>query len=129
MRRSPSATVAPAGLDSLLTGDNAAFIDAAFQRWMSDPTAVDPAWAALFASWGPADPGAGRPPQGKPASVFAGGVARVAVPAAPAPDLSMAAAQRQARVAQLINAYRVRGHVAARIERSRPASPGIEVEN
>jgi 2-oxoglutarate dehydrogenase E1 component len=116
MRRSPSATVAPAGLDSLLTGDNAAFIDAAFQRWVSDPSAVDPAWAALFASWGPADPGAGRPPQGKPASVFAGGVARVAAPAAPAPDLSMAAAQRQARVAQLINAYRVRGHVAARID-------------
>jgi 2-oxoglutarate dehydrogenase complex dehydrogenase (E1) component-like enzyme len=37
-------------LDSLLTGDNAAFVDGLFEDWQSDPTSVSADWAELFAA-------------------------------------------------------------------------------
>ena len=72
----------PAELESLLTGDNAAWIDALYSSWVDAPGSVDAEWAALFERWerpratdpagaAPASsPGrsaaAGRPGQGRP---------------------------------------------------------------
>jgi len=101
-------------LDSLLTGDNAAYVDGLFQAWQADPASVAPDWAALFAdatggrSAAPVQLGPARParsvfnPQGQ------GGTA-------PREEV-LEAARRQVAVAQLINAYRVRGHREAHID-------------
>jgi 2-oxoglutarate dehydrogenase E1 component len=77
-----------------LSADNAAFLDAEYQRFQHDPELVAPSLRELFAAW-----------------------------AAPTP---LAAAQlgvtdvlmlgKQVGVLRLINAYRVRGHQAARLD-------------
>ncbi len=104
--------------DSLLVGENAAWIDEKYHLWLEDPNAVDRSWAELFESWerplvnGGARPGDG--PRFRPRSIFHG---------SPGPDLAdragrdaLVAASKQARVAQLVNAYRVRGHLLAKVD-------------
>ncbi len=101
-------------LDSLLTGDNAAYVDGLFQDWQADPTSVSGDWAALFESAvgdngttpvriGPAQPARSVfNPRGQGATATREEV--------------LQAASRQVAVAQLINAYRVRGHREAKID-------------
>ncbi len=103
---------------SLLTGDNAAFIDALYESWLRDPGSVAPDWAALFAAHGADGIGAGWSPRPAPstASVFQGGPAPTAPAAGGSVGDSRVVAQRQSAVAQLINAYRVRGHTQAAID-------------
>ena len=102
---------------SLLTGDNAAYIDQLYTQWRQDPASVPPEWSTLFAGLdAPDDPGrvpAGAVPRFPRGTIFRGGAG--ATPAVDAVD-AMAAARRQTGVAQLINAYRVRGHKQARID-------------
>ncbi|MEL6347292.1 MAG: 2-oxoglutarate dehydrogenase E1 component [Myxococcota bacterium] len=112
--------------NSLLTGDNAAFIDFLYNRWLNNPSDVEPAWAELFAQWDTAPTngtlsGAEHHPQ--PPSIFharadANGLSNGAHHgvAAHSDDAVMTVARRQARAAQLINAYRVRGHIEADID-------------
>ena len=99
---------------SLLTGDNAAFLDQQYAFWLSDPDSVAPELRAWFEaevgvqegrSWADG-------PDFEPRSIFngSGGGPGVAVAA-----VGLAEA-RQARVVQLINAYRVRGHMDANID-------------
>lgn len=121
----PSGT-APA---SLLTGDNAAFVDALYADWSADPSSVDPEWADLFASWGPAtvvDPGRG--PTFRPRSIFSA----VGTGSTAGGGDVLAVAQRQAAVVQLINAFRVRGHVQADIDplgrKSRQSHPELSLD-
>ncbi|MED5371630.1 MAG: 2-oxoglutarate dehydrogenase E1 component [Myxococcota bacterium] len=98
-------------LESLLTGENAPYIDALYQSWLQDPGSVDPEWATLFeAEERPAGPSA-RPNFASP-SIFSGGLASPGAGGA----VDHAAADLQAKVAQLINSYRVRGHVVADID-------------
>jgi 2-oxoglutarate dehydrogenase E1 component len=94
---------------SLLSGDNAAFVDMQYQSWLGDPTSVDQDWAQLFASLDGPENGKipGSPPSFTPRSIFAGRANASQV---------FEGADRQARVAQLINAYRVRGHLKAGID-------------
>ncbi|MCB9777838.1 MAG: 2-oxoglutarate dehydrogenase E1 component [Alphaproteobacteria bacterium] len=107
----------PDGLDSLLTGENAAWVDAQYARWSADPASVDPEWAELFASWGGAGSGgfthhpAGITPSFPARSIFGGGGRTSADP-----DEIMAVAARQARIMMMVNAYRVRGHTEADID-------------
>ncbi len=113
----PSPTdAAPA---SLLTGENAPYIDGLYAAWLDDPGAVDADWQRLFASWGSPPAGAavrpGSSPTRRPASIFAPVAAPQAAGATSAADL-LAAVRRQTAVVQLINAYRVRGHVEADID-------------
>ena len=93
-------------LDSLLTGENAAFIDALYLQWEQDPTSVAPQWASLFQEWAEEDVGY-APRHDAPPTVFqqrsTGG------------DVGISA-HRQARITQLINAYRVHGHHEANID-------------
>ena len=101
-------------LDSLLTGDNAAYVDGLFQDWQADPASVTDDWAALFAA--ATNGSAGVPVQIGPArpsrSVFN---PRGQGATATREDV-LEAARRQTAVAQLINAYRVRGHREAHID-------------
>jgi 2-oxoglutarate dehydrogenase E1 component len=100
--------------ESLLSGGNAAWLDAQYRVWLDDPSLVDTSLALAFAALDPVEvtnghqPGDG--PSYLPGSIFnpAGLTGSNA--------LSTAAAERQARVAQLINAYRVRGHMLATID-------------
>ena len=96
-------------LDSLLTGENATFVDGLYLQWQQDPASVEEHWDNLFTTWEREDKVGFAPYTPSPATVFQkrgqGPVVDVA-----------AAAHRQARIAQLINAYRVHGHHEANID-------------
>ncbi len=102
--------------DSLLTGENAAWVDELYRRWLRAPSEVDARWAPLFSSWaeeervGVAQGPAG--PQGAPRSIFAA----ASTTASPAASGDPETARRQSGVVQLINAFRVRGHTEAQID-------------
>ncbi|GBQ26252.1 2-oxoglutarate dehydrogenase E1 component [Gluconacetobacter azotocaptans] len=117
-----------AGVDILSTafsGANTAYLAELYARWVSDPGSVDPSFASLFAamdeegaavlhdaegaSWSPrlsmidggdAAPVAAKGAVGAPASV----------------ESLHAAADDSLRATQLIRAYRVRGHLEARLD-------------
>jgi 2-oxoglutarate dehydrogenase E1 component len=113
-----------AGLFALLTGENAQFVDERYAAWLDDPAAVPEDWAALFAEVGPT-PTPPRKPAFQPASIF-GGVSGASE------AVFDSAAELEARVVQLINAYRVRGHMAARIDpldrRAREGHPELQLD-
>ena len=95
---------------SLLSGDNAAFLDQLYADWCRDPASVSADWADYFSR---TDGGGLAPADGprfQPRSIFHGGGRGSAAPA------DSRSAHRQAGVAQLINAYRVRGHREADID-------------
>ena len=110
--------------ESLLTGENAAFVEQIYLKWLHDPASVDPEFAAAFS-----DAGFDRrttdfvKPEPVRSSIFAAGSAR-----GRGADL-LAAAERQAKVVQLINAWRVRGHMKASIDplNRRPERPHPEL--
>ncbi|MCK6517616.1 2-oxoglutarate dehydrogenase E1 component [Myxococcota bacterium] len=103
--------------DSLLFGDNAAYLDDLYLQWLENPTSVEPRFAALFASFErPAKPP--RPAAPDTRSIFNPGAAPT-----PAPALASAAAAVDPRTLllaqatpRLINAFRVRGHMLADID-------------
>jgi 2-oxoglutarate dehydrogenase E1 component len=98
--------------DTLLTGENAAFLDLQYTAWLADPSSVGADWRKLFESWDrPTNGAVPRLPEPRARSIFAGG-SPVVVQAEPNLD----AARRQAKVVALVNAYRVRGHMAADID-------------
>ena len=101
-------------LDSLLTGENAALVDDLYNSWLAEPSSVSADWAELFSEWADEPNGVSyQPPAFTPSSIFnARGQGLRAVTASVASEV----AQRQARVVQLINAYRVRGHLVAKID-------------
>jgi 2-oxoglutarate dehydrogenase E1 component len=93
--------------DSLLIGENAAFLDEQYLAWLSDPTSVDPRWRSIFETW---ERPSGRTggPTAAARSIFAasGDVG--------APDPG--ATRRYGASIQLINAWRVRGHLQANLD-------------
>ncbi|CAP55359.1 2-oxoglutarate dehydrogenase E1 component [Gluconacetobacter diazotrophicus PA1 5] len=114
-----------AGVDILSTafsGANTAYLAELYARWASDPGSVDPSFASLFsamdeegaailhdaegASWSPRE------------SMIDGGEAPPAASkGAPVSVASLhAAADDSLRATQLIRAYRVRGHLEARLD-------------
>ena len=105
---SPTACSAP---DSLLSGDNAAYIDLMYQAWQQDPASVAADWAALFDSMESEPTPVRLGPSASARSVFNPGGS-----ASDSQAQALVAARRQTGVAQLINAYRVRGHREAHID-------------
>jgi 2-oxoglutarate dehydrogenase E1 component len=99
--------------DSLLTGDNAAFLDDQYATWLRDPSAVAPAFRELFASFGnpPAHNGVvpGETPVFPHRSIFGG------TSAGPGDGLS-------GRVTALVFMHRIHGHRWAEIN---PLGPRI----
>jgi len=101
---------------SLLYGGNAAFIESQYENYLKDPESVTPLWRDYFRGVEGA-PSAQR--QDIPHQPIRESFARATLPAAsPAPlgEMSEQAAQRQSAVLQMINAYRVRGHQAAKLD-------------
>jgi len=99
-------------LASLLTGDNATFVDQAYLRYLEDPGSVDPEWRAVFR-------GLPRPSDGQtPGRVPVWGRRSIFNPVGVKPGGSevQEVAERQTNVAQLINAWRVRGHMVADLD-------------
>src|SRR5437868_5138223 len=91
---------------SFLSGSNAGFIEALYERYLSDPTSVDGTWRAFFEALH----------DGKPIALprLPGGA-----PETRAPSREAAAegdAQHSIRAVQLIRAYRVIGHREANLD-------------
>ncbi len=116
-----------AGVDvlaSAFSGANAAFVAEQHARWATDPASVDPTFAELFAamddeargvlaeaggaSWAP------RPPAPAPERAAPRRAARAAVPASA--EQVRAATKDSLRALMLIRAFRVRGHLEARLD-------------
>ena len=99
-------------LASLLTGDNAAFIDQAYMRYLEDPRSVDPEWREVFRELPRPTDGQtpGRVPVWRRRSIFN------PVGVKPGGSEVQVVSERQTKVAQLINAWRVRGHMVADLD-------------
>ncbi|MAA79422.1 MAG: 2-oxoglutarate dehydrogenase E1 component, partial [Deltaproteobacteria bacterium] len=96
-------------LDSVLTGENASFVEEMYLQWQQDPSSVEPQWGTVFEQW-ENERGVGFAPSiPSPSTVFQSRGTSSSIDVA-------TAAHRQARVAQLINAYRVQGHHEANID-------------
>ncbi|MCO4746216.1 MAG: 2-oxoglutarate dehydrogenase E1 component [Proteobacteria bacterium] len=98
----------------MLTGENAAFLDQQYRSWLADPDSVSSELQEIFA-------GVGRPANGKvPGSAPRFQARSIFNAPGHGPGVAVAAIgvaeARQARVAQLINSYRVRGHMDADID-------------
>jgi len=121
------------GVDLLaqaFNGGNAAFVADMYARWAANPASVDPSFAELFAalsdeargilmdasgaSWSPQHFDIAEPEPAKLAG-------KVALPAAPTsagatPEQVRATALDSLRALMMIRAYRVRGHLEARLD-------------
>ncbi len=123
--------------DSYLSGANIDFIEGLYARYLEDPSSVDPSWREVFER----NDGIGRPiynttpieppPAATPAKggkSKAGGAALALAPvSAPAPQPAVVHAQDmglQARVDQTLSAFRLRGHLRAKLDPlDRPRPP------
>ncbi|HEX5326082.1 MAG TPA: 2-oxoglutarate dehydrogenase E1 component, partial [Acetobacteraceae bacterium] len=110
-----------AGVDilaSAFSGGNAAFLGELYARWATDPDAVDPSFAELFAtlndgsravveeatgaSWAPRRPGFGNGASAAPAPMAAERIKAAIIPSL--------------RALMLIRSFRVRGHLEAQLD-------------
>ncbi|WP_257448515.1 2-oxoglutarate dehydrogenase E1 component [Archangium lipolyticum] len=127
--------------DSYLSGGNIDFIEGLYARYLEDPSSVDPSWRELFER----NDGAGRPIFNRtliepPAPVVPGkeGKEGKGAKAAPAPAAAAVALapqtaptvafeqdmKLQSRVDQVISAFRLRGHLRAKLDPlGRPRPP------
>ncbi len=128
------------GVDVLATafnGANAAFIADAYAKWVANPASVDPSFAELFAalndearsvltdasgaSWAPRrfmvdEPEAAPRPAAKGGKPAPEAKAEAPKPAGATAEQVQAAARDSLRALMLIRAYRVRGHLEARLD-------------
>src|SRR3954466_1242780 len=111
-------------LASVFNGANAAFIADMYARWVNDPASVDPSFAELFAamddearavmldasgaSWAPRHFAFDEPAPAKPAKASA--------PEGLSSEQVRAVATDSLHALMLIRAYRVRGHLEARLD-------------
>jgi len=96
-------------------GGNAAFIEDLYESFLRDPTSVAPAWRTRFEELH--REAANETAHGPIRENFARlGRERIAPVSSPVHCLSPQAAEKQAAVLRLINAYRVRGHQNARLD-------------
>ena len=134
-------------LASAFNGANAAFIADQYARWASDPATVDPSFAELFAamddeargvlqdasgaSWAPHTYSVDEPePPAKPGARGAKPDAAKAAPAVAGitPEQARAAALDSLRALMLIRAYRVRGHLQAKLDPLGLQTPTVHPE-
>jgi 2-oxoglutarate dehydrogenase E1 component len=92
--------------DSMLSGENAAFLDAKYRAWLDDPNSVDATFRGWFEQWDRPTNGVAREPAPLGRSIFHGG----------ATGGPVQVDESAAKVAQLINTWRVRGHMVAEID-------------
>ncbi len=116
---------------SAFYGGNAAFIEDMYERFLDDPSNVDEAWRNRFDELH--REAANEIPHGPVRASFARlGDERQAASRQTASRLSPQAAETQAAVLRLINAYRVRGHQSAELDplslREREPIPDLRPE-
>jgi 2-oxoglutarate dehydrogenase E1 component len=103
-----------------LNGANLAFVESLFAAYLSDPSSVSADWQAYFAALEPAPNGAFGPLRSTP-GLFERR-APSGPPTAPAratdarSDARSDVAAQQDKVDQLVRAYRVRGHMVAKVD-------------
>ena len=110
-----------------------AYFDSLFDEYQQDPQRVSPEWRAYFDQMNSAAPSS----NGEPALASLAKKESAPVPersrfALPSGNRDIGYAQLQDRVDQLIRSYRVRGHLAARIDPlgiPRPEQPELETES
>ncbi len=121
-------------LSSYLSGGNATFLEDLYEEYLRNAEAVPTEWRAFFQGLEAGD--SRRPkdiPHGPVREEFAAlarSAGRPRLVAAAPQALAPEAAEKQAAVLRLINAYRVRGHQAANIDplnlRERPPVPDLD---
>lgn len=89
---------------SLLISDNASFVEALYDQYLTDPQSVGEEWREYFSHL-TISPSAEQPAE-----------EQTPTNGAAAPTAAVADLEQQARVLQLINAYRVRGHFDAELD-------------
>src|SRR6478672_8398198 len=115
-------------------GINAGFVEDLHARYRQSPQSVDAEWREVFESLdrgeAPAAPQQARTNGNGAAHAYTNGAAGLATPSRD--ERLLAAAAMQGRVYQLVNAYRVRGHLFARIDplgTAPEAAPELELSN
>ena len=119
---------------SFLFGSNAAFVEALYRQFLDDPASVDPSWRDFFATLGekalsPAQLGRGPAwhrdlsptlVRDELTDALTGSFAAISPPRAPATAVNeqtlRVAAQDSIRTIQLVRAYRIIGHLAAKLD-------------
>jgi len=120
-----------------LAGNNLAFVEQLYWQYLQDPASLSEEWQQYFASWGAADVRAARAaaegPSFQPTSLFAAKAASAPRAGASADASANASATLdQERVNQLLHAYRVRGHLLAKLDplgRPRETIAELELEH
>ncbi|MCX7916275.1 MAG: 2-oxoglutarate dehydrogenase E1 component, partial [Verrucomicrobiae bacterium] len=88
---------------------NLDFVEQLYAEYLSDPSRVAPEWQRYFQQLGTGGAAVAKGPSVRPTSIFHGGRATVVTD-------DEQTALWQHRVDLLIRAYRVRGHIAARVD-------------
>src|SRR5438132_3955959 len=102
--------------DVLELAGNLPFGDEMWEAWRRDPSSVDPTWRRMFENGAPAQSGGnGKGNNGVEAARAQMAAARPATIDAPLPVAASETA-RFMRIYGLVNAYRVRGHMEARLD-------------
>ncbi|MDY6941964.1 MAG: 2-oxoglutarate dehydrogenase E1 component [Pseudomonadota bacterium] len=102
---------------SLLFGANAAFIEAYYEQYLKDPGSItDPNWRSYFQELSESGQAPRDVPHTPIQESFAQYARRKTNGETVTQLLAPKAAERQAAVLRLINAYRVRGHQAAKLD-------------
>ena len=110
---------------SFLTGANAAFVAELYDRYLSNPSSVDPSWSKFFDEMG--DDGAaiasevGGPSWAEDGTAVIGvadpdAVKESGKKAAPAAPATLKTTEDSIHAIQLIRAYRMRGHTVAKLD-------------
>jgi len=115
---------------SPLFGGNAAFIEDLYERYLSDPESVSDSWRTYFRGLQDQTEARGRDIAHTPIRESFAKLARQPAKAVRAEVLAPEAAEKQAAVLRIINAYRHRGHKAANLDplklRERPLVDDLE---
>src|SRR5580700_79671 len=125
-------------------GINAGFVEELHTRWLQSPHSVEEKWQRFFedkngtegpaavAVAAPSTNGTAAKRNGTTASTAARSPATAVAYREAVRETVIAATELQSRVAQLVNAYRVRGHLFANLdplESAPPAAPELELAN
>jgi 2-oxoglutarate dehydrogenase E1 component len=112
-------------------GINAGFVEDLHARYMQSPQSVDEDWRTFFAALG-ADPAPTPRAPAAPSNGKHGNGNGAARAAQASEDRVMDMAAAQGRVFQLVNAYRVRGHLFAKVDplgKTFAAAPELDLAN
>jgi 2-oxoglutarate dehydrogenase E1 component len=97
-----------------LSGGNAAYVEALYERYLQNPDAVEPKWREFFAALGPA--AAGERAHTPIVEAIAARVQAPALPGGAAAPPAEVASEKQAAVSRLMQIYSNRGHLIANID-------------